>query len=147
MWLYFRMNFYVKTDSFIFFFLIYPHLSLCAARGAEMGTRDKTLWIGQFLFRSRSFRERAACFSACNFWGFLGNVVKLQEASEAILQIDKWGAHTVLTNEGQLRGFCLLSCNVAGGCNHHFSAASPVQPAAFLLESSFARADGTAVFS
>lgn len=73
MWLYFRMNFYVKTDSSIFF--LHPHLSLCAACGAEMGTGDQALWIRQFLFRSRSSCERAAFFSACNFWGSLGNTV------------------------------------------------------------------------
>lgn len=85
MWLYFRTNFYVKTDSFIFF--LYP-ISLSALHVVqkwELVTRHYEL--GNF-YSGAEVPEREQHFSVLVTFGvFLVTLSCSQEGSDVILQL------------------------------------------------------------
>lgn len=73
MWLYFRMNFHVKIDSFLFFFAPISLAVLRAVQKWEPGARHREL--GNF-YSGAEVPDRQQCVSVLAISGaFFGNVV------------------------------------------------------------------------
>lgn len=121
--------------------------SLCVACSAEMGTRDEALQVRQFQFKRSSWEKNPNCLRACKVLCFLGNIVLFTRSPWTDSSEHKWGVHTIACTLRALEGslpanlqFCRMLQLLLLCCFSHTAIC-------VLLETFFAGADGTAMFS